>query len=1040
MASFAQPARASPRYSASRRHTDQPTQASSSRGLLPEGSCNYKNLNGGGDQPTCGCRRFWETGVANTCVCGHHACFHDEVELSRSSGNLHRLSGVSTPQQELTGFPVPGQVNLLRPGSSQARDVTSSEQSSSGLPPIPDICLISNEKKRSRKSHQDGNVHLAGLGLTVQSSLDLSKRHPSPSPTITDPIDFNAIQYLDPDLPSTRQSSTTDDERPNVSPDPAFMESVMQNRAITGPPLEISNVDAAKIAYEDFVQSPTEVATPSVAATPDFKALDQLVQDTRGLADVLNRTRQAIGNAAEPSRDSPMTAMTPRPDGSRPKKSASPANRSSPYREALKKLPSTLQQLLPHLNTLNTQLSTISNLSVSINSLTGRINALERASFDYVSPTEIHDKLEPIDTRLFEAEERLDDHGRRLQAVEVEVNGSAHGLFTSNGGSFVSTRLNEAEIRLKELQDQLNDLQSSLLPSLASPWVVEVVLLPWGRELKGVWAPSEELDRPGSKTTTQRSEEWSDTRALRATSSSFHSVGEAAWSKDAIHQWMDEAHEWLFPKACGPNNIVYQRLKSRGFVHEVEVTGSESNDVQLAICRTFNSILRAIRSNKFEGPDERTSADEVDNKRFLGLTAPFIPLRKVHRSSKLRFLMPSEMVSPALWTATFLASNLFMKAAGGQKRLFITTREGYLQGSEKQSSSWTWSKLRDLSRIAEDADTPIISHVPETSTQEACWVHHPELDAPSSQYSSFHSQLSASAARAQPTLSALQPHSAPSEHSLHDLRSDTATHPLHPITPTSEIPYPRTRSQHRRHRTVSVPLSDAPSSLIPEAQQAKRRVRSFETSNNPLIDKIPSYIPSPAKSRSRKEKRRRITRSRSASNRSESVEHGNEDDIIEQHIAYLETGDDRALQGFGLTPRRSWEPVSLQVHEERESAYKGSDDGRVASGRASQGVAAVHALTAAVGDGGKRASTPGVYMTPFSGTFVPAGPSSAGLVSEQGHREDEEDGEGWNGLDGDEHEHGRDEGDEMAGDEEEDYDSILEDEGDDRDSDMDCQE
>lgn len=1028
MASFAQPARATPRSSSSRRHTDQPTQASSSRRLLPEGSCNYKNLNVGGNQPTCGCRRFWETGIANTCVCGHHACFHDEVELSRSSGNLQRPPGISTPQHEVTAFTVPG--------SSQTRDLASSDQSSSGLPPIPDICLLSNEKAQGRKSRQDENVHLAGLGLTVQASLDPSKRHPSPSPTVADPIDFNAIQYLDPDLPSTRQSSTTDDERPNLSPDPAFMESVMQNRAITGPPLDIPNIDSAKIAYEDFVQSPTEVATPSVAATPDFKALDQLVQDTKGLADVLNRTRQAIGNAAGPSRDSSMTAMTPRPDGTRSKKSVSPINRTSPYREALKKLPSTLQQLLPHLNNLNTQLSSISHLSVSINSLTGRLSALERASFDYVSPTEIHEKLEPIDTRLFEAEERLDDHGRRLQAVEIEVNGSTHGLFASNGGSFVTNRLNDAESRLKELQDQLGNLQTSLLPSPASPWLVEVVLLPWGRELKGVWAPAEELERPGSKATTQRSEEWSDTRALRATSSSFHSFGETAWSKDAIHHWMDEADEWLFPKACGPNNVTYQRLKSRGFVHAVELTGSESNDIQVAICRTFNSILRAICGRNSQSHDEKISADEIDNRRFLGLTAPFIPLRKVHKSSKLRFLMPSEMVSPALWTATFLASNVFMNAAGGQKRLFITTREGYLQRSEMQFSSWTWSKLQDLPRIAEDTDTPIANQVPEGKLTEACWTHHSELDAPSSQYSSFHSQLSASAARAQPTLTTHQPHSAPSEHSLYDLRSDNATHPVHPITPTSELPYPRTRSQHRRHRTVSVPLSDAPSSLIPEVQHAKRRVRSFETSNNPLIDKIPAFIPSPAKTRPRKEKRRRITRSRSASNRSESVENGNEDDIIEQHIAYLETGDDRALQGFGLTPRRSREPgsMTMQVHEEGGSAYRGSDAG--SNMRASQGITVAHAMTAAVGEPGKRAGTPGVYMTPFSGTFVP--PGSAGLVSDQGRHEDEEDGEDWNGLDGDEHEH--DKGYEMAGDEEEDYDSMLEEDEGDRESDMDYQE
>ena len=1073
MASFAQPAKAASRSSTSHRYSEQPSQLSSSRRSLPEGSCNYKNLSAGGDQPTCGCRRFWDIGSPNICVCGHHACFHDDVELLKSSGNLQPAVETSTSRHSLIPATFSSQINYPRPASassSQVRDFTSSDQGTSGLPPIPDICLLSPDKNKGRKSRRDENIQVAGLGLTVHSSLDRLKQQPSPGSTIGDQIDFNVLRYLDPEIPSTRQSSTTDDDRQNLSPDPAFVESVMQNRAIIGPPLDVPVAEAASVAYEDFIQSPTEVATPSIAATPDFKALDQLVQDTKGLADILNRTKQAIDNATGQSRDISALAMT-RQGTSRPKKSASPANRTSPYRDSVKKQPSTLQQLLPHLNNLNSQLASISNLSATINALTGRLGVLERASFDHISPSEINQRLEPIDTRLVEVEERLDDHGRRLGAIEVEVNGSTHGLYTSNAGSFVSNRLNDAESRLKEIEGLLDQLKTTVPPSLATPWQIEVVLLPWGRDLRGVWAPAEELDKPRSKTTTQRSEEWSDTRALRATSSSFHSIGESAWSSDAIHQWMDEADEWLFPKACGPNNLVYQRLKSRGFVHQVSLTGPEYNDVRAAIRRTFTVVLNTISRNRVESSERRSDADEIDTKRFLGLSAPFIPLRKIHKSSKLRFLLSTEMLSSAIWTASFLASNVFMKAAGGQRRLYLTTRDGYLQLSENLSPSWNWAKIQDLPLMAEHVEGPKMLNELDPETDGSCWEYHPELDAASSVYSSFDSQVSVDAARAQPAVSILRPAYWPSDsHELHALRSDSGTHPAQPITPTSELPYSRIRAQHhRRQRTVSVPLSDVPSGLTAEASHPKRRVRSFEQTHNPLIDKIPSFVS--AKPRGtligRREKRRRITRSRSASSSSHSGASApggtgtharaldTHDAIIERHIAYLETGDDRALQrgssggggssasvaamAFALaTPRRSREPASLSGAAAEASALlwrpafdpSAEPDLETVPKGAQGALAGFAAPAAAPARDAKRASTPAVYMTPFSGTFAPAG--SVGMAGE-GRAEDDEDGDGegevWSGLDGEE----LAAADEEMDDDEVEYGSMLEDDADDED-------
>ena len=110
----------------------------------------------------------------------------------------------------------------------------------------------------------------------------------------------------------------------------------------------------------------------------------------------------------------------------------------------------------------------------------------------------------------------------------------------------------------------------------------------------------------------------------------------------------------------------------------------------------------------------------------------------------------------AIWTANFLASSIFMRAAAGQRRLYITTREGYLQHSEGETQSWTWKSIRELPCETEDTDTLIINHSAEEQFQEDCWNHRPELDTPISAYSSFNSQVSAEALRAQPAQTALQ--------------------------------------------------------------------------------------------------------------------------------------------------------------------------------------------------------------------------------------------------------------------------------------------
>ena len=64
-----------------------------------------------------------------------------------------------------------------------------------------------------------------------------------------------------------------------------------------------------------------------------------------------------------------------------------------------------------------------------------------------------------------------------------------------------------------------------------------------------------------------------------------------------------------------------------------------------------------------------------------------MPLRKVRKSARLRFMSPAEMVTSATWTADLLDSSVFMKVNDGQRRLYITTPHAYLQ---KSDGGWTW--------------------------------------------------------------------------------------------------------------------------------------------------------------------------------------------------------------------------------------------------------------------------------------------------------------------------------------------------------------
>ncbi len=157
-------------------------------------------------------------------------------------------------------------------------------------------------------------------------------------------------------------------------------------------------------------------------------------------------------------------------------------------------------------------------------------------------------------------------------------------------------------------------------------------------------------------------------------------------------EWVGQNREshWLLPRAFPAGRIIDQRLRSRGFVKTITVRGSDARSIQLAINNAFGDILRVSAVSSARSSYAIANSPLAD---FLGLRQAWVPLRKLHKDSRLRFLAPAEMATPTLWDYAFLVSSVVMKATGVH-RLYVTQPEAYLQdhpvGHQANETGWTW--------------------------------------------------------------------------------------------------------------------------------------------------------------------------------------------------------------------------------------------------------------------------------------------------------------------------------------------------------------
>lgn len=368
----------------------------------------------------------------------------------------------------------------------------------------------------------------------------------------------------------------------------------------------------------------------------------------------------------------------------------------------------------------------LQNLTDTVNDHDTRIDRLETGSIYATAHEECSDKHDLTDLRVTELEGRVEE-------VEKQLNDDASSrrntdrdddatLSVVSGVSAPALAADRVALtnQLETLQTRVNQLEASAIPSYSSPWELEVVFLPF--PLKGIWQGAQEFK---TARLSGARDEWTQ---LPNTNSRATPDPQTLAAYD---EWVGPESDWLLPRACVPGRMIDQRLRSRGLVKTVSVRGGDARSVQIAVGNAFENILRLIPS--LTSPRSPYAPDaRVD--RFFGLQQPWVPLRKVHKDARLRFLSPAELLTPVLWNATFLMDSVVMKATGVH-RMYITQPEAYLQDShlfkhqQGAEPSWTWQRLREFTRVYPESQASTgDSEVPEADALEAHWFYNARLD------------------------------------------------------------------------------------------------------------------------------------------------------------------------------------------------------------------------------------------------------------------------------------------------------------------------
>ncbi|KAI0441340.1 hypothetical protein F4803DRAFT_523825 [Xylaria telfairii] len=642
---------------------------------LPGGACNFVDLTPGAAGHKCGCRRFWsrssfagpERGSPIGFPPGFANGYEDQTHWCMCS---HHACFHDDTRDSQTPVPTPAVASSHLNGQENERPRTNREPLT---PVIPDLSF-----HLPRPVGQDMEFNPMTNPNSVFRGLEEAPRPgENAEPSLPDTLAWASLIQSEPSragslppIPSqclmlSQPSSTTSSAR------------IAYLKPFAGKGLQtLSGVRSTAL---EPLQEQSNVAEPEDEDTVDPDT-DQFLDDIQTVTNTPRSTRH--GDTTDGSAQSPTPGVN---------------------REAF------------HL------------LSNTVQGHEQRIENLESISFSAAAHDTCHEKHDQADLRVTELESRVEEvekilndnasHASGYSWSRRERIGDTAASVVSVATSMSSHVMDRAELQseLQTLRAELSQLQGiSSFPSPMRPWEVEVVFLPF--PLKNVWLES--CDFGGQRLSHGSSAE-ADLWTQLSNSTEPQSPNVYDWAGPEVES------DWLLGRACAPDNLIGQRLKSRGLVKKVTVRGPDARSVQQAMSEAFGTLFRTF--SRMQGTVHHGFIPHHRVTKFLGLQSPWVPLRKLHRDSRLRFLTPAEMVTPVSWDVQFLASSVVMKSHGIH-RLFITHPEAYLQDQHAYENGWTWQRLHELSRVY--ADSQNSQEILEGGAKEQCWVWNDILDKP----------------------------------------------------------------------------------------------------------------------------------------------------------------------------------------------------------------------------------------------------------------------------------------------------------------------
>ncbi|PKS07547.1 hypothetical protein jhhlp_006151 [Lomentospora prolificans] len=630
---------------------------------LPSGQCNFVYVTPGTNGVRCGCRRFWSRTPTHRTV--------DEA-LSEDQYNCMCSHHACFHDDATAVHPAPGPIPAPldnNDASKAGRETLSPLQDISFrfTPGLPAVAEFPGLDAPPRPHTVDNHGH-PGLDLSPQTS-------PSPAPDGSLP---DTLCWGD-DCQSPSRRITTLPPIPSQCLMPSRPSSVAessQSRYLR--PFAGRGLQTLSSARNPKPRQPLQ--EKSVASEAGQTQVGKHVNDTSAAVVARQGGAQPV-LGPNPSQDLGDT----QPFGSY----------TSPSREALR------------------------NITDAVDAHEQRIDRLENPSFSVAGHEDCTEKHDHMDLRVTELESRVEEVEKAMNdsASHSGVRGSRLDTSSSSVASD-STDVTARAIYHSELFSQVQSLQAQVtkmqasLPSFEHPWEVEVVFLPF--PLRKIW---QEIDEFRTEPHVTVADEWTQfPSTYSAPTSRARSPYGGEWAEN--HEF-----EWLLPKACAANGLIDRRLRSRGFIQTISVKGADARSVHVAMNAVFGGLFRGLQGTQsFKRSQKRSVSSRM--REFRGLCQDWVPLRKIHKDSRLRFLSPSEMVSASLWDIQFLNS-VIMKSS--EPRLFITQPEAYIQDIHAFHTGWTWQRLRELPRFYPESSSS--REIPEADALEECWAWNEVLDA-----------------------------------------------------------------------------------------------------------------------------------------------------------------------------------------------------------------------------------------------------------------------------------------------------------------------